>query len=43
MAREGALMAALEAARKVETSHLVLKIYGATDALLLDLVRRDFD
>ncbi len=43
MAREGALMAALEAARKVETSHLVLKIYAAADALLLDLVRRDFD
>jgi heat shock protein HslJ len=43
MTAEDALLRALEAAHHVEATHKALKIFGADNALLLDLVRRDWD
>ena len=43
MGKERELLDALEAARRVEASHLVLKVYAEDGRLLLDLVRRDSD
>ncbi|MEZ5925332.1 MAG: META domain-containing protein [Hyphomicrobiaceae bacterium] len=39
MQREKAFVSALETARRIEVTDTSLKLYGADDALLLDLVR----
>ena len=41
--REREFLNALSAAHHIEATHGVLKIYGEDGALLLDLIRRDWD
>ena len=43
MTAEDALFRALEASHHIEATHTALKIFGADNAVLLDLVRRDAD
>jgi heat shock protein HslJ len=43
MQRERELVQALEAAHRIEATHAALKVYGEDGALLLDLIRRDWD
>ena len=43
MEREQACLEALDAARRLEASHLELKLMTADGTVLLDLARRDFD
>ncbi len=40
---EAEFLKALQAAGRIEATHKVLKIYGEDGALLLDLVRREWD
>jgi len=43
MDREQAFLEALDAARRLEASHLELKLMTADGTVVLDLARRDFD
>lgn len=43
MNRESKFLRALEKSRRIEASHLALKLKTADGTLLLELARRDFD
>ena len=43
MDREAAFFKILNACRRIEATHLVLKLYGVDGALLAELARRDVD